>query len=97
MANNFYRLKHKLTGLYYTRGSLSEKGKIYTTPSNYKTYLGKYDDTLTIAYGSKIYKKYEDIFMKLVSLNKAEIKYFMNKPWYLDIYVVSEDFEKEFL
>ena len=61
----FYRLKHIPTGLYYSRGTLSEKGKIYTSGNNFKTYLGHYEDVLTIAWSSRLHKKYKDILESL--------------------------------
>lgn len=56
-----YRLKHKATGLYYTKGTLSEKGKVYTSAGNYLTYLGHYGDTLTIRMDSRLYKNHKNV------------------------------------
>lgn len=61
----FYRLKHIPTGLYYSRGTLSEKGKIYTSGNNFKTYLGNYSDTLMIAWSSRLHKKYKQLLESL--------------------------------
>jgi len=66
----FYRLKHIRTGLYYSRGTLSEKGKIYTSANNFKTYLGNYSDTLTIAWNSRLHKKYKQILESLDACTK---------------------------
>lgn len=66
----FYRLKHIPTGLYYTRGTLSEKGKVYTSANNFKTYLGHYEDVLTIAWNSRLHKKYKDILEPLDACQK---------------------------
>ena len=65
-----YRLKHIQTGLYYSRGTLSERGKIYTGANNFKTYLGKYSDILIIAWGSRLHKKYKQLLESLDACTK---------------------------
>ena len=97
MANNFYRLKHKQTGLYYTRGSLSEKGKVYTSGGNLMTYLGsRYSQTIYIGTASKVYKNHQEI---LDELDENPRKVYrdgkkMSSVW---ITVHADDFEKEML
>ena len=97
MANNFYRLKHKLTGLYYTRGSLNEKGKVYTTGNNLMTYLGsRYSQTIYIGTYSKAYKNHQQI---LDNLDENPRKKYDNgkKISLVWITVRAADFEKEML
>lgn len=52
---DFYRIKHKPTGLYYTpgqgRNNLTKKGKIYTSGGNALTY---FNDGLPVRAGSKL-------------------------------------------
>lgn len=98
-----YRLKHKPTGLYYTKGTLSEKGKVYTTASNYLTAMGRFDEslgeTLTMSVSSKLYSSHKDCIEKLIGEGKAAlIEPYKNLPEYsyVRISVKSEDFEKEY-
>ncbi len=93
-----YRLKHKPTGLYYTKGTLSEKGKIYTSSSNYCTYLGKYGDILHIPRNSKLAEKYPI----LSELDCTTAEEFERGPFQslftppIQIKVTAADFEKEY-
>lgn len=89
-----YRLKHKPTGLYYTKGTLSEKGKIYTSPGNYCTYLGKYDDILYVPRNSKLAEKYP-ILSELDCTTAEEFERSMFIPA-IQIKVTAADFEKEY-
>ena len=94
-----YRLKHKPTGLYYAKGTLSEKGKVYTSPGNYCTYLGKYDDVLYVPRNSKLAEKYPI----LSELDCTTAEEFERGPFQLPftpdikIKVTAADFEKEYL
>lgn len=89
-----YRLKHKPTGLYYTKGTLSEKGKIYTSPSNYCTYLGKCGDILRVPRNSKLAEKYP-ILSELDCTTAEEFERSMFIPA-IQIKVTAEDFKKEY-
>lgn len=89
-----YRLKHKPTGLYYTKGTLSEKGKIYTSPGNYCTYLGKYSDVLYVPRDSKLAEKYP-ILLELDCTTAEEFERCCFTPA-IQIKVTAEDFEKEY-
>jgi hypothetical protein len=95
----FYRLKHIPTGLYYSRGALSEKGKIYTSANNFKTYLGHYQDTLHVAWGCRLHKKYKDILEPLDACQKpvmvGDNRDIRISP--IEIPVYATDFEIEYI
>ncbi len=60
-----YCLKHIETGLYYKPGSggtLSEKGKVYTTGGNYLSYLQNSAAVLYINPWEKVYKTHPELF-----------------------------------
>ena len=82
------------SGLYYTKGSLSEKGKVYTTPSNYCTYLQDCSDILRIPRNSKLVEKYP--VLEELDCTLAEE---FEGPWIPDIQieVTADDFTKEYL
>lgn len=84
---NIYRLKHKLTGLYYQPGknNLSKKGKIYTTNSNIITLYNNNPFIIGCKFDSQLYKQTKDI------LNWE--KGFLG----MIIKVSPDDFEKEYL
>ena len=88
-----YRLKHKPTGLYYAKGTLSERGKVYTSHNNYCTYLRGGSDDLFIPRKSKLVEKYP-ILEQLDCTTAEEFE----RPWVPDIRirVKAEDFEKEY-
>ena len=88
MNVKIYRLKHKATGLYYSKGTLSEKGKFYTTGSNYLSYLGGCHDFLWVYKDSKLYKKHSEVLDKVAT---------GNSDWVVKIEVQASDFEKEYL
>lgn len=92
-----YRLKHKATGLYYKPGAvnLSEKGKIYTSPINFKTWLGKESYPITIPRDSRIYEKYKDV---LINLETPEDRaFYCYRVTVINISVRAEDFEVEYI
>lgn len=94
-----YRLKHKPTGLYYAKGTLSEKGKVYTSPGNYCTYLGHYDDILCVPRNSKLAEKYP-ILSELDRTDPKKIAEHAERPWLapsIQIKVTASDFEKEYI
>lgn len=98
-AITIYRLKHKPTGLYYAKGTLSEKGKFYTTPRNYCTYLGTYEDVLCVDRGSKLAEKYP-ILLELDCTSPKVLAELAKTPWiapYIQIKVTASDFEKEYI
>lgn len=88
-----YRLKHKPTGLYYAKGTLSERGKIYTSHNNYCTYLGKYSDILRIPRNSRLVEKYP-VLEQLDCTTAEELERPFVPP--IQILVKAEDFEKEY-
>ena len=89
MDVKIYRLKHKATGLYYAKGTLSEKGKFYTTGCNYLSYIGGTHDFLYVYKDSKLYKKYSEVLDRLDTGNGG---------WRgVEIEVQASDFEKEYL
>ena len=92
-----YRLKHKKTGLYYTKGSLSKRGKLYHSPNNFCTYLGKfYTAVLRVPCSGKLYKEYKEIFDEL---DEVKNPVFVGNPPYriepITFTVKADDFEKE--
>ena len=94
-----YRLKHKQTGLYYAKGTLSEKGKVYTSPSNYCTYLGHYEDILCVGRDSKLAEKYPEL-QELDCTPPEKIAEHAERPWLapsIQIKVTASDFEKEYI
>lgn len=98
-AITLYRLKHKPTGLYYAKGTLSEKGKFYTTARNYCTYLGTYEDVLCVERGSKLAEKYP-ILRELDCTAPWKLAEPADIPWlapYIQIKVTAADFEKEYI
>lgn len=64
--NTLYRVKHKPTGLYYQPGynNLSERGKIYTSPSNIITYSQGLKINLRVC-STNLLKKYQNVFKKV--------------------------------
>ena len=101
MADKMYRLKHKATGLYYIPGPsrLSEKGKIYHSAGNLKTFLGgTYATTIHIDPQSRVGKKYKETWENL-DRTHLNISYNMNGERYTDYEfpAKAEDFEVEYL
>lgn len=93
----FYRLKHKKTGLYYTKGSLSKKGKIYHSAGNLCTYLGHFSSTvLRVPCSGNLYKEYKEV---LDVLDEVKNPVFVGNPPYridpITFTVKADDFEKE--
>jgi hypothetical protein len=95
----FYRLKHIPSGLYYTPGTLSEKGKVYTGGNNFKSYLGKYSSVVTIPWEGRLHKKYKQL---LESLDTCKSPRMVGKDLNIrispiEITVRAEDFEIEYI
>lgn len=93
----FYRLKHIPSGLYYTPGTLSERGKVYTGGNNFKTYLGKYSSSIVIAWSSRLHKKYKQILESLDCCVKPVIVGDGVRISPIEITVRAEDFEIEYI
>ena len=99
MKTKLYRLKHRRTGLYYTKGTLSEKGKIYTSASNYMTYLGNYSDTLTIRMDSRLYKNHKEAIDNTIGCSCTFTRGMGGNIYFngLELSVHATDFEKEYI
>ncbi len=93
----FYRLKHIPSGLYYTPGTLSEKGKVYTGGNNFKTYLGKYSASIVIPWSGRLHKKYKQILESLDCCVNPVIVGNGVRISPIEITVRAEDFEIEYL
>ena len=95
----FYRLKHIPSGLYYSPGTLSERGKVYTSGNNFKTYLGKYHSVVTIPWNGRLHKKYKQILESLACCVKpvmvGDNGNIRISP--IEITVRAEDFEIEYV
>ena len=90
-----YRLKHKKSGLYYTKNTLSEKGKIYSSPGNYLTYLGDTYDDLYIPRDGKLAQKYP-ILAELDCTTAEEFEHSVWTPS-IRLRVTKDDFKKEYI
>ena len=70
-----YRIRHKLTGLYYSpksNSNLSEEGKIYKTNSNLISYLGSYWSIDLRIYNKKLIEKYREVLSKCGTISEDE-------------------------
>ena len=68
-----YRIRHKLTGLYYSprsNSNLSEKGKIYNTSNSLISYLGPYWSTDLRIYNKKLIEKYREVLSKCGTISE---------------------------
>ena len=68
-----YRIRHKLTGLYYSpksNSNLSEEGKIYKTNNNLITYLGAYWIVDLRIYNKKLIEKYREVLSRCGTISE---------------------------
>ena len=89
-----YRLKHKATGLYYTKRSLSERGKVYSSAGNYMTFLGKASDVLVINTDTKVYRDHKEAIGKIGVPHYAWFDSSLLS--HFEITVKADDFEIEY-